>query len=164
LHSAEESFTEGGKQEMSHQFHHETADRHEHVSVLEQPGYEERRQVVEDLAAARYEALAKMTQLIWLFTGSLEALIGLRVGLKLIAANPANPFAVLIYSLTDLFLWPFFGLTVTPAFENMVLEISSLIAMVVYAVLAWVLIRLLWLLFYRVPSRSVSVYEHDHPH
>jgi hypothetical protein len=120
--------------------------------------------VVEDLAAVRFEALAKITQLIWLLTGSLEALIGLRIILKLIAANPANPFAALTYSLTDLFLWPFFGLTITPAFENMVLEISSLIAMVVYAVLAWVLIRLLWLLFYRVPSRSVSVYEHDHPH
>jgi hypothetical protein len=149
---------------MTHQYHHETADRQEHVSVVEQPGYEERLHVVEDLAAARYEALTRLTQLIWLLAGSLEALIGLRVALKLIAANPANPFAALVYSLTDLFLWPFFGLTVTPTVDNMVLELSSLIAMVVYAVLAWVFIRLLWLLFYREPTRSVSVYEHDHPH
>jgi YggT family protein len=149
---------------MAHPYHDPIADQHEHVTVHEHAGRSERRQVVEDWAAVRYEALTKVTQLIWLLTGSLEAMIGLRIALKLIAANPANPFAALVYGLTDLFLWPFYGLTITPAVNGMVLELSSLIAMVVYAVLGWITVRLLWLLFYRVPSRSVSVYEHDHPH
>ena len=43
----------------------------------------------------------------------------------------------------------------------MVLEIPSVIAMFVYLVLAWVIVRLLWLLFYRTPTRTVSTYERD---
>ena len=37
-----------------------------------------------------------------------------------------------------------------------VLEISSVIAMVVYALLAWVIERLVWVLFYRPRSATVN--------
>ena len=100
----------------------------------------------------------KLTQLVWLLFGLLEALIALRVGLKLIGANPANPFAALVYNLSALFLWPFFGLTGTPAANGMVLEIPSLIAMVVYALVAWAIARVVWLLLYR-PRETVVVQE-----
>jgi hypothetical protein len=146
---------------MAEQWTRETDDRHEHVQVTYDGGVEHRHEIVEDYAAARYDALSKMSQVIWLLFGTLEALIALRIFLKLIAANPASPFAQLVYGITDLFLWPFFGLTVTPAAGGMVLEISSIIAMFVYAVLAWVLIRLLWLFFSRTPTRSVTVYDRD---
>src|SRR5512145_623029 len=49
----------------------------------------------------------KATQLIWLGLGILEVLLALRFFLKLIAANPSNLFASLLYSFTDLFLFPF---------------------------------------------------------
>ena len=52
----------------------------------------------------------KATQLVWLLFGILEALIALRIGLKLIGANPASPVAAFLYGFTDLFLWPFAGL------------------------------------------------------
>ena len=91
----------------------------------------------------------KATQLVWLLFGILEALIALRIGLKLIGANSANPFAGLIYGFTSLFLFPFTGLTGTPAAGGMVLEISSVIAMVVYALVAWALERIIWVIFYR---------------
>lgn len=91
----------------------------------------------------------KATQLVWLFFGILEGLIALRIVLKLIAANPNNPFAALIYKVTDLFLFPFAGLTATPTAGGMVLELSSFIALVVYALFAWALERLIWVLFYR---------------
>jgi hypothetical protein len=42
----------------------------------------------------------KITQLIWLFLGILESLIALRIGLKLISANPESPIVALIYGLT----------------------------------------------------------------
>ena len=41
----------------------------------------------------------KATQLIWLLLGILEAAIALRIGLKLIGANPGSPIVVLIYGL-----------------------------------------------------------------
>jgi hypothetical protein len=147
--------------EMAQQWHRETADRREHVEVTDQDGYERRREVVEDVGAARYEALVKVTQLIWLLFGVLLAAIALRIFLRLIAANPEAPFASLVYAVTDLFLWPFFGLTIVPSANGMALEIPSFIAMFVYAVVAWVVVRLIWLFFYRAPTRSVSVYERD---
>jgi hypothetical protein len=91
----------------------------------------------------------KATQLIWLFLGILEALILLRIGLKLIGANPASPIVALIYGVTYLFLFPFEGMVVTPSAGSMVLELSSLFAMLIYALIAWAVERPVWLLFYR---------------
>jgi hypothetical protein len=99
----------------------------------------------------------KATQLVWLLFGILEALIALRIGLKLIGANPASPIAVFIYGFTSLFLFPFTGLTGTPAAGGMVLEISSVIAMVVYALIAWALERIIWVIFYRPRGPVVGV-------
>jgi hypothetical protein len=143
------------------QWTNETPDHHEEVRVMQEPGYEQRQEIVENTAVARTEGLRKITQLLWLLLGILEGLIALRIVLKFIAANPASPFANLIYSLTDLFLWPFFGLTVTPNFNGIVLEIPSIIAMIVYALITWVIVRLIWLLFDRTPTRSVSYYERN---
>jgi uncharacterized protein YggT (Ycf19 family) len=99
----------------------------------------------------------KATQLVWLLFGMLEALIALRIGLKLIGANPDSPIAALIYGFTSLFLAPFEGLMGTPAAGGMVLELSSVIAMVVYALIAWALERLIWVLFYRPRGPVVGV-------
>lgn len=91
----------------------------------------------------------KITQLIWLFLGILEALIALRIGLKLIGANPESPIVALIYGLTYLFLFPFQGMVATPSFGSNVLELSSLFAMLIYALIAWAVERTVWVLFYR---------------
>ena len=91
----------------------------------------------------------KITQLIWLFLGILEALIALRIGLKLIGANPASPIVALIYGLTYLFLFPFQGMVATPTAGSIVLELSSLFAMLIYALIAWAVERTVWVLFYR---------------
>jgi len=93
--------------------------------------------------------IVRLTQLVWLLFGILEALIGLRVVLRLIAANPASPFARLVYSASNLFVWPFAGLTRTPAAEGMVLDIPSIIAMFVYALIAWAIVRLIWIVLDR---------------
>jgi len=99
----------------------------------------------------------KATQLIWLFLGVLEALLALRILLKLMAANPGNAFAAFLYSVTDIFLLPFVGLTGTPAVGEMVLELTSIIAMLVYALVGWGVERLVWVIFYRPRGPSVSV-------
>ncbi len=99
----------------------------------------------------------KATQLVWLVFGILEALLALRFVLKLIGANPASPFAVALYGFTNLFLFPFAGLTGTPAVGGMVLEFSTVIAMVVYALIGWGLERLIWVIFYRPRGPVVGV-------
>ena len=97
----------------------------------------------------RQVVLRKATRLIWWITGVIEALIGIRVLLKMMAANPGNPFADFIYSLTDLLLWPFSGLTATPSSGGVVLEVSSVIAMIIYMLVAWLVIEFLWLVMGR---------------
>jgi uncharacterized protein YggT (Ycf19 family) len=102
-------------------------------------------------------ATFKATQLIWLLLGLLEAMIALRVVFKLIAVNAANPFAALLYSVTDLFVAPFASLIGAPAAGGMVLEISSIIAMFVYFLIAWAFERIVYVLFYRPRGGPVSV-------
>jgi hypothetical protein len=101
----------------------------------------------------------KVTQLIWIFLGLLEALIALRIGLKLIGANPESPIVALIYGFTYLFLFPFEGMTATPSAGGMVLELSSFFAMGIYALIAWVVERIVWVIFYRPRGATVAVTE-----
>lgn len=98
-----------------------------------------------------HATLRRITGLIQLAFVILNALIGLRFLLKLMAANPANPFAQLIYFITDPFLWIFQGITFTPTIGGIQIEFFSLIAIVVYTLIAWILTQLIWLLFSRLP-------------
>jgi hypothetical protein len=118
--------------------------------------------VVVDNAAERRQSAYTISQFIWLAFGILEGLIVLRIILRLIAANPANPFANLVYRITDIFLWPFFGLTAQPAAGGFVLELSSIIALIVYALLSWVLVKIVWLIMYRRPTTVVQRYDRDY--
>jgi len=137
-------------------------NRQEQVRVHQHSGYEQQTQVVEDHNAERRLTVSRIASFIWLLFGILVASIGLRVALKLIAANPANTFAGLLYAFTDLFLLPFSGLTVTPSAQGMVFEVPAIIAMLVYALIGWVIVRLVWLLLYHPASRSVRTVEREH--
>jgi uncharacterized protein YggT (Ycf19 family) len=105
--------------------------------------------VREVLPSERQNQRRKINQFIWWTNGLLEGAIGIRVLLKLMAANPGNPFASFMYSLTDIFLWPFQGLVATPSSDGIVLEISSLIAMLVYLLLTVALVELIRLVLSR---------------
>lgn len=147
---------------MSYNTEPRPVDRQEQVRVHRHGGYERQTQVVEDHNAERRLAVSRTAGLIWLLFGILVASIGLRVALKLIAANPANPFAGWLYAFTDLFLLPFSGLTITPSAQGMVLEIPAIIAMLVYALVGWVIVRFVWLVFYQPAARSVRTVEREH--
>ncbi|MCB0104003.1 MAG: YggT family protein [Anaerolineales bacterium] len=101
----------------------------------------------------------KATQFIWLAFGALEALFALRIGLKLIGANPQSPIVALIYGFTYLFLFPFEGMVVSPTMGKMILELSSLFAMMVYGLIAWGIERVVWLIFYHPRAAMVGVTE-----
>ena len=86
-------------------------------------------------------------------------LIALRIFLLLIGANPNSPIVALIYGFTYLFLFPFMGVVGSPTAGNMVLELSSMFAMVVYGLIAFALERTVWLIFYRPRGPVVGVTE-----
>jgi YggT family protein len=115
--------------------------------------------VVENVNLEYRESVYKVSQIIWLLFGGLEALIGIRVILLLIGANPVNGFTAFIYQVTQLFLWPFQSLIANPSFQNMTLEVTSIIAMIVYALLGWIIVRMIWVVFYRSPTSEVTTYD-----
>ena len=78
--------------------------------------------------------------------GILEGLLGIRFMLGLLGANPAAGFAQFIYGMTGPFIAPFVGLFGQPRFEGSVFEFNSLVAIVVYALIAWVLVKIVWLM------------------
>lgn len=127
--------------------------------------YKEVRTEHQESGQAQRVTTFRATQVIWLLFGLLEAAIGLRIFFKLIAVNPGNPFAAFLYSLTGFFLAPFASLVRAPAADGMVFEISSLIAMIVYLLIAWALERIVYVLFYRprgtVRTRQTIIAEHN---
>ena len=96
--------------------------------------------------------LRRVSGLINLGAMVVSGLIALRFLLKLMAANPDNPFAALIYFLSAPFVAIFVGLTPTPSFQGIQIEFFDLIAILVYFLLAWAIVRLLWILFARFRS------------
>jgi uncharacterized protein YggT (Ycf19 family) len=117
-----------------------------------------RDEVVEEVRVQGTSRLWRVNSLAWFIFGAIEVLILFRVLLRLLAANPANPFASFVYSLSNVFVGPFMNLVAQPAAGGSVLEISSLIAMAVYAVVGIGVERLLWLLFYWRSGTTTRTY------
>lgn len=86
-------------------------------------------------------------RVIYYILGLLEILLAFRLIFKLLGANPGSGFVTFIYSITQIFLAPFnaiFRPAVTQGIETKaVLEPSILIAMAVYALIAWGIVKLI---------------------
>ena len=85
--------------------------------------------------------------LIYFFFGALEILLAFRLVLKLMGASMASGFVRLIYSLTGIFILPFEGMFRRGFSQGLettsVLEPSTLVAIIVYAILAWGIVKLI---------------------
>ena len=118
-------------------------DRRKRVVVNQTGDHVHEEHVVQNVNLEYREALYKVSQLM------------------LIGANTGSFFTTLVYQLSDLFLWPFRNIVANPAFQNHVLEITSIIAMIVYPLIGWAIVRLVWVLFYRAPSSEVTTYDRE---
>lgn len=85
---------------------------------------------------------AIVSRVVWYLLGVIEALLGFRFLLRLFAANAAAPFVQFIYTMTEPLVAPFRGIFGTPAANGAVFEPATLIAMAVYALVAWGIVRL----------------------
>jgi hypothetical protein len=101
----------------------------------------------------------KATQIILLMFSTLEVLIALRIMLKLIGSNPGNLLVAVIYSFTSPFLIPFAGLIKSPTINGMMLEISSMVAIVIYALAAVAFEKLIWVIFSRPRTPVTTITE-----
>lgn len=85
-------------------------------------------------------------QIIWYILGVIEVILSFRIVLKLLGANPLSGFTNFIYSISEPFSSPFAGILRTSASSGMILEWSTLIAMAVYAIIAYGLVSLFQLI------------------
>lgn len=96
--------------------------------------------------ANQNSAVARIVNIVYLLFGALELLLAVRVILFLIGANMDNSFASFIDDMSSPFVALFASLLENPTLGTAgVLEVTTLIAMLVYAIVAWLLGRLLWL-------------------
>jgi len=88
--------------------------------------------------------------LVYFLFGVLEILLAFRLVLKLTGANISSAFVGLIYGLTGIFILPFEGIFRRGFAQGVettsVFEPSTLVAIIVYAVLAWGIVKLLRIL------------------
>lgn len=108
----------------------------------------------------RTKPLYRGTQVVWYVLGVIEVLLAFRFILRLLGANPAAGFTDFIYSLSYLFTAPF-----TAVFGNMrvagsVFEWTTLLAMLVYWVIAVGVIRVF--LMGRTVSTPEAAAKLDH--
>jgi hypothetical protein len=99
-----------------------------------------------DPYASRRRASYKLVQAIWLLFGIVEGLLAIRFVLKLLGANEAAGFAQLIYSASGPFVSPFNNLFGNPGSGGSVLELNTIVAILVYMLVAWLVVKVVWLL------------------
>jgi YggT family protein len=133
-----------------------SVDRREETVVTQQPGYAATEQFTTDVAAERRLGMFQITRILMTVLGVLEILLGTRFVLHLIGANAASGFAQFIYGFSGLFIAPFTGLVGTPTSGGTTLEVTTLIAMAVYALFFWIVLRIIPIAVDRPSARTVS--------
>lgn len=87
-----------------------------------------------------------VANVIYFIAGALEILLAFRLLLKMTGANPASAFVSGIYAFSQIFVLPFRGIfssAVTTGIEvRAIFEPATLIAMIVYGIVAWGLVKL----------------------
>jgi len=109
-----------------------------------------------DRTEARWATADWLTGIVYFVVGLIAILIALRVVLKLLAANPDSGFARFIYGISGPLVGPFQGIFGTPGAGNgAVFESSSILAIAIYALVGWIVAKVLQLAIAR-PSSGVS--------
>jgi hypothetical protein len=116
--------------------------------------------VVADEAAGRWSVLDLVTRLIWFLTGLLMVGLVLRFLFKAAGANTGSSFVSFVYNSTAVFVAPFRGIFTDSVSGNNVFEVSTLVAIVIWALVAFFVT---WLLGIALggPSRGVHTYRRD---
>jgi YGGT family len=109
----------------------------------------------------RRAAALRVQQMVYWIFGLVEGLILIRFVLKALGANPSAGFAEFIYGITSVLVAPFVGLFGNPQAQGSVFELNSLVALIVYGLLAMLLARLAWIMVgdhrSAVTTRSTSI-------
>lgn len=100
-----------------------------------QDGATIRRQSIDSSHQAGPSVIAR--RVIYYIAGIIIALLALRILLLLLAANQGTPFVDFVYALGGFFAAPFYGIfSYQPTYGQSTFEVSSVVAVLVYALVA----------------------------
>ena len=93
--------------------------------------------------ASEQEAFQYLNRIFRYLLDAAEIVLVLRFVFKLLGANPGSAFVSFLYGISDPLVAPFRGIFQSTILEIGIAEWSSLVAMLTYALLAYLFIRLL---------------------
>lgn len=92
--------------------------------------------------SASTKPLYRGTQIVWYILGIIEVFLAFRFVLKFLGANTAATFTSFIYGITHFLATPFLTVFKVTKVSGSVFEWTTLLAMIVYWILASAIIRL----------------------
>jgi len=123
-------------------------------------------EAVVDPAAERAATVDWVSRLIWLLVGVLDVLLAIRFVLLMAGADASAGFARFIYGITTPFVAPFLGLFGKPisydgAAQTGYVEFETLVAIVVWTLVGWVIVKLAQLALGTNRNRGTVVSDVD---
>ena len=115
----------------------------------EDPDYVEEPRAAETEVVSSFSPARRAFEMIYLVFAVIDVLILIRILLKVLGANIGVPFTRFIYAATDPLLTPFRDLLPTVVSGKSIFEMSAVVAFIVYALLGYVLARLVAIMFMR---------------
>lgn len=121
------------------------------------PGAQVQSKTVVSAASEKVAPYQTVVYVIYFLLSSVEIILAFRLILKMAGANPASGFVSFIYSLSQLFVYPFLGIfsaATTQGLETTaVFEPATLVGMIVYAVFVWMIVQLFMILTRKPPEK-----------
>lgn len=101
-------------------------------------------------------AIAKV---VWFIAGVIEVFIAIRFVLAMFGANAEAGFVQLVYGVSGIFMAPFVAIFGTSQVEGATFEWSALVAIAVYALIAWGIVKLIGVVSPRDHAQTVERVE-----
>lgn len=102
-----------------------------------------------------------MARIVWFVFGAIEIVIAIRFMLTLLGANAEAGFVKLVYGISDIFMAPFVAVFGTDQVSGATFEWSALVAIAVYALVAWGIVALIGAVSPRTHAQTVERVETD---
>ena len=97
--------------------------------------------------SAKRKAYSVFDQTLFLILGIIEVLLLVRFAFKFTGANPVSGIVSFVYSITDVLMAPFRFIFPTNTVEGATVEWSVIVAMIFYALVAWIIIKIVDITF-----------------
>jgi hypothetical protein len=102
-----------------------------------------------------------IAKLVWFVFGAIEIMIAIRFALLVFGANAEAGFVRFVYGISDVFMAPFVAIFGTDRVSGATIEWSALLAIAIYALVAWGIVVLIGAVSPRKHAQTVERVETD---